>query len=173
MRAQLRRAMYDLVEEALVDSEITADLRDRYVDRRDGLIALIHPMDRVPKTWLLTRFAPRLSALLTKRNRGQDNPLRLRVAIHPGDVPYDETGWFGEDMDIAIDLLDAPVLKDQLRQTPAPLVVAVSDQIHRSVIRHGYDGIDESAFVPLIQLEVNGGQYRGWVHVPGESLQGF
>ncbi|MFD5829300.1 hypothetical protein [Lentzea sp. NPDC060358] len=162
--------MYDLVEQALVNSEITTDLRDRYVDRREGLIALVHPMDRVPKTSLLTKFVPWLSELLAERNQEQEHPLRLRVAIHPGDVPYDEAGWFGEDIDIAIDLLDALVAKDRSRQAPPSLVVVVSDQIHRSVIKHGYDGIDARLFEPLIKLEVGGGQCVGWVHVPGESL---
>jgi hypothetical protein len=166
--AQLRKAMVDLVERALVDSGFTADFRDRYVDRGDWLISLIHPTDRIPKTWLLTKFAPKLSHLLDERNAGQYYRLRLKAVIHPGDVTFDELGWFGQDLDIATDLLKAPALEDYLQQTSAPLVLVVSDQIHRSVIRHGYDGIDERAFAPLLRVEVNGEECRGWVHVPGE-----
>lgn len=167
MMALLRRAMFDLVDRALVDSGITADLRDRYVDRGEWLIVLIHPTDRIPKTWLLTKLVPRLRELLDERNAGQ-YPLWLRVVIHPGDVTCDELGWFGEDIDIATSLLKAPVLEEESRQLPAPLVLVVSDQIHRSVIRHGYDGIDERAFIPLPRVEVAGEECKGWVHVPGE-----
>lgn len=163
--ALLRKAMFDLVDQALVDSGVTPDLRDRYVDRGGWLMVLIHPTDRIPKTWLLTKFVPRLNELLEGHNARQFYPLRLRLVIHPGDVTCDELGWFGEDIDIATGLLTAPALEDRGEH----LVVVVSDQIHRSVIRHGYDGIDERAFVPLPRVEVAGEECRGWVHVPSES----
>ncbi|WP_053732233.1 hypothetical protein [Nocardia sp. NRRL S-836] len=160
----LRRAMFELVEQALVDSGVTADLRDRYVDRGDWLIVLVHPTDRIPKTWLLTRLVPRLKALLDERNDGQYYPLRLRLVIHPGDVTCDDLGWFGEDLDIAKRLLMASALA----RTSGPLVLVVSDQIHRSVIRHGYDGVDDWVFVPLPRVEPAGEECKGWVHVPDE-----
>lgn len=167
VKAQLRGDTYALVEQALQDSGSTVDLRDRFVDRFDGLTVLIHPADRFPKTWLLTRFAPRLRELLDERNAGQDHPLRLRIALHAGDVAVDDTGWFGVEIEIANRLLSATALKIRLQQTCAPLVLVVSEQIHRSVIRHGFPGIDRDAFIPLIELRVAGLDCRGWVHVPG------
>jgi hypothetical protein len=169
VKAQLRRDTYELFEQALLDSGSTTDLRDRYVDRVDGPMALIHPTDRFPKTWLLTRFAPRLRELLDERNSSQQHPLRLRIAIHAGDVACDDTGWFGDEIEIANRLLAAPALKIRLQQTSSPVVLVVSEQIHRSVIRHGDPGIDARAFTPLIKLQVAGLECRGWVHVPGES----
>jgi hypothetical protein len=170
VKAQLRRDTYEFFEQALVDSGGTTDLRDRYVDRVDGPMALIRPTDRFPKTWLLTRFAPRLRELLDERNSGAGHhPLRLRIAIHAGDVACDDTGWFGEEIEIANRLLAAPALKTRLQQTFSPVVLVVSEQIHRSVIRHGYPGIDARTFTPLIKLEVAGLECHGWVHVPGES----
>ncbi|SFR24824.1 hypothetical protein SAMN04488564_10891 [Lentzea waywayandensis] len=167
VKAHQRSDTYDLFEQALLDSGSTTDLRDRYVDRVDGPMALLHPSDSFPKTWLLTRFAPRLRALLDERNAGERQPLRLAVAIHSGDVACDYAGWFGEEIEIANRLLAAPALKARLQQTSSPLVLVVSEQIHRSVVRHGYDGIDAGAFTPLIELRVAGLQCRGWVHVPG------
>ncbi|MEU3644002.1 hypothetical protein AB0E59_11555 [Lentzea sp. NPDC034063] len=169
VKAQWRWDTYALVEQALLDSGSSTDLRDRYVDRVDGPMVLIHPADRFPKTWLLTRFAPRLRELLDDRNTDHRHPLRLAIAIHAGDVACDDTGWFGEEIEIANRLLAAPALKIRSQQTSSPLVLVVSEQIHRSVIRHGYDGIDASAFDPLITLKVAGLECRGWVHVPGES----
>jgi hypothetical protein len=169
-KAQLRWSTYELFEQAMLDSGITTDLRDPYVDRVDGPMALIHLTDRFPKTWLLTRFAPRLRELLDERNSGygQHHPLRLRIAIHAGDVTCDDTGWFGNEIEIANRLLAASALKARLRQTSSPVVLVVSEQIHRSVIMHGDPGIDARAFTPLIKLEVAGLECRGWVHVPGE-----
>ncbi|MEV6236969.1 hypothetical protein [Lentzea sp. NPDC051838] len=165
----LRGAMIELVDRALVETGVTPDFRDRPVDRGDWLIVLIHPTDRIPKPSLLTELVPRLRELVAERNVGQYYPLRLRVVIHPGDVTCDELGWFGEDINIATELLTAPALEDRLQRTSDPLVLVVSDQIHRSVIRHGYDGIDERAFIPLPRVEVAGEECKGWVHVPGES----
>jgi hypothetical protein len=167
VRAQLRWDTYQLFERALLHSESTTDLRDRHVDRGDGLMTLIHATDRFPKTWLLTRFAPRLRELLDERNADQPDPLRLRIAIHAGDVACDDAGWFGDEIEIANGLLAAPALRTRLQQNVSPVVLVVSEQIHRSVVRHGYDGIDPQAFTPLIKLQVAGLECRGWVHVPG------
>lgn len=165
MMGQLREAMVKLVDQALVDSGVIPEFRDRYVDRGGCLMVLIRPADRIPKTSLLTRLVPRLNGLLEEYNATQFYPLRLRIVIHPGDVTCDDLGWFGEDIDIATGLLAALALEDRAEH----LVLVVSDQIHRSVIRHGYDGIDVRAFIPLPRIEVAGEECKGWVHVPGES----
>ncbi|HUQ58492.1 hypothetical protein [Lentzea sp.] len=157
--------MVRLVDRALLDTEVIPELRDRYVDRGGCLMVLIRPTDRIPKTWLLTKFVPRLRELLETHNSVQLYPLRLKLVIHPGDVTFDELGWFGEDIDIATGLLTAPALEGRIEH----LVLVVSDQIHRSVIRQGYDGIDEQAFVPLPRVEVAGEECRGWVQVPDAS----
>ncbi|MGW6445751.1 hypothetical protein [Lentzea sp. NPDC055074] len=172
VKAQLRWDTYALVEQALLDSGSSTDLRDRYVDRVGGPMVLLHPTDRFPKTWLLTRFAPRLRRLLEERNAGQDHPLRLRIAVHTGDVACDDAGWFGEEIEIADRLLSAPALRLRFQQIASPLILVVSEQIHRSVIRRGYDGIDSGAYEQLISLRVAGLECRGWVHVPGEPPSG-
>lgn len=167
-KAWHRNGMYELFERALLDSGITHDLREQY-DRGDGVMALVHPSDRVPKTRLLDTFAPTLSELLEAHNNCQRHTFRLRVAIHAGDVHFDQRGTFGEDIDVTIRLLDHPGLKARLDQTSASLVLVVSEHIHRSVIRHGYDGIDVGSFEPLVRLEVADLTYLGWVQVPAEA----
>jgi hypothetical protein len=63
-------------------------------------------------------------------------------------------------------LLDAPRLKDRLRQVVTPLVVVGSEDIYWSIVQHEYDGIPASAFEPLVRVTVAGRRRRGWVHVP-------
>ncbi|HEU5470819.1 MAG TPA: hypothetical protein VFV67_09205 [Actinophytocola sp.] len=141
------------------------------LDRGDGAILAIHPVDHVPKTLLLTRFVPVLCALLAKHNEAAPEHgyrFRLRVALHAGEIHYDSRGLFGEDIDITCRLVDAPELKEKLRLTVAPLALAVSEGLYRSVIRHGYDGIDETAFEPLVRLDIGGRRQCGWVYVPGD-----
>lgn len=166
-KAGMRQVMYDLVEVALRMSRIGELHRDPLVDRGDGVLMLIHPVDQVPKTVPLNVFVPTLSSLLANYNRQQpDHGFRLRAALHAGEVHYDRRGPFGEAIDITCRLVDAPELKVTLEQTAAPLVMVVSDDIYRSVIRHGYDDIDDRTFEPLVQLDVGGNTHRGWIHLP-------
>ncbi len=53
-------------------------------------------------------------------------------------------------------------VKATLTRTTAPLVLAVSDHIYRSIIRHGYDGIDDQAFKPLVRIKLGGNIQHGW-----------
>ena len=130
----------------------------------------------MPKTLLLSPMIPALTTLLADRNAalpGGDRccrELRLRTVIHCGEVHYDGKGYFGEALDVAFRLLDAPRLKGCLRQAATPLVLVVSEEIYWSIIRHGYEGIPESGFNPLVRVAVAGRRHRGWVHVPVPGL---
>lgn len=170
-RAALRQDMYDLLEAALLDCNITEDLREPFYDRGDGGVTLLRPVDRLPKTLLLHTFIPTLNEMLEAHAATfAARAFRLRVAIHAGEVLFDDKGVFGEDVDITFRLLNAPALKSRLQQTEALLVLAISDDMHRSVVRHGYAGIDGRTFDPIIRLEMADRQYRGWVQVPAEAL---
>jgi hypothetical protein len=81
-------------------------------------------------------------------------------------VHYDGKGYFGEALDVAFRLLDAPPLKDCLRRAVTPLALVVSEDIYWSIVRHEYEGIPQSAFEPLLRVRVCGRRRQGWVHVP-------
>jgi hypothetical protein len=167
-KAWMRQAMYSLLEQALELTGIAEWHRDRMVDRGDGVLLPIQPVDDVPKTVLITTFIPALTELVAGHNmRRPEHRFRLRTAVHAGEIHYDSRGPFGEAIDVACRLVDAQELKDRLRQTDAPLVLAVSDDMYRSVIRHGYDGIDVRAFEPSVWFTVGGQRHHGWVYVPG------
>jgi hypothetical protein len=168
-KAALRADMYNLLEAALLECKITEDLREPFVDSGDGVLTMVRPVDGVPKTLLLRTFVPVLSAILAEHAAVHpERAFRLRVVVHSGEVHFDKQGIFGEDIDITFRLLNSPELKEWLRRSGAPLVLAVSDHIHRSVVRHGYDGIDGRSFEPAICLEVAGQRHTGWVQVPRE-----
>jgi hypothetical protein len=172
-RAVLREDLYDLLESALLTCEVTEDLHEPFYDRGDGAMIMVRPADRVPKTVLLNTFVPRLSEMLAEHAVvNPDRMFRLRLAIHAGEVHFDRRGTFGEDIDITFRLLNSWELKDRLERTEAQLVLAVSDHIHDSVIRHGYAGIDHRDFEPSIEVEVAGQPRRGWVQVPAETNTG-
>jgi len=172
LKADLRIKLYELFEAALRSAGINSHHRDQLIDRGDGLLMLIHPVDDVPKTLPLNRVIPALSQLLTDYNaslpvvRHPQRQLRLRAVLHAGEVHYDANGCFGEALDIAFRLLDASQVKQALQMTSAPLILVISDDIFKAVVRHGYDGIDPQAFDPFDGIQIAGHRYRGWVHVP-------
>jgi hypothetical protein len=111
-----------------------------------------------------------------KRRRQERNPLqsppieprilRVRAAVHAGEVHDDGRGFFGEDLDVAFRLLDAPELKKRLHGTGAPLALVASDYIYETIIRQGYDGIDAEEFLPFVTASVGGARRKGWIYLP-------
>ncbi len=166
-KAALRDAMYDLVTKALTASGIGADCRDPFIDRGDGILILIPPVDRVPKTLLLSSVIPTLHRLLTGYNaRHPEDQFRFRCVVHAGEVVYDSRGPFGETLDLAFRLLDAPEVKSALRRAAAPLVLVISDDLYRSVVRQHYSGIG-MPFEPAATVWIADTAHRGWLYVPG------
>jgi hypothetical protein len=104
--------------------------------------------------------------LLTQHNaRRPDVTCRLRVAVHCGEVHYDRHGPFGEAVDLTCRLVDAPELKARLRLGSESTVLAISDALYGSIVRHRYAGIDDTDYRPLIRIDLAGRPHRGWVLV--------
>ena len=126
VKAELRNKTYELFDAALCSAGIHKRHRDRYIDRGDGLLALIHPVEQAPKALLLNHAIPALNRLLTDYNASlphssrPQRQLRVRVVAHAGDVHYDANGCFGEALDVAFRLLDAIPVKKALRETSRP-----------------------------------------------------
>ncbi len=171
VKEELRQQVYRLVAEALAAAGIADHYCDPFTDRGDGILVLLRPADEFPKPFLLSRLMPALARLLDAYNSDispadQPRMMRLRAVIHAGEVHYDGKGFFGEDLDVAFRLLDAPRFKAHLRGGTAPLALVASDEIYRCVIRHGYDGIDGAEFLPLVTVNVADRRRKGWVHQP-------
>jgi hypothetical protein len=177
IKAELRNKSYELFDAALCSAGIHGGQRDRFIDRGDGVLALIHPVDQVPKALLLSHAIPSLNRLLTDYNESvpplsrPQRQLRVRVVIHAGEIHYDANGCFGEALDVAFRLLDASRVKRALREAGDPLILVISGDIYSSVVRHGYDGIDQQTFHPLVCVQIAGKRYRGWIHTPEQNTQ--
>jgi hypothetical protein len=174
VKGELRSKTYEMLDAALASAGIRQHHRDRFVDRGDGVLALIRPVDQAPKALLLNCVIPALSRLLAEYNASLPRAsralrqLRVRVVVHAGEVRYDANGCFGEALDIAFRLLDAARLKKMLRETAGSLILVISGEIYSSVVRHG-GGIDQHAFRPLVRVLVAGQRHVGWIHVPDEA----
>jgi class 3 adenylate cyclase len=171
VKEELRQQVYQLVLDALNKAGIDGQYCDPFTDRGDGVLVLVRPTDAIPKPLLLSRFIPALADLLSRHNdtipcEERSRFLRLRAVLHSGEVHYDGKGFFGEDLDVAFRLLDAPRFKAFLRHATGSIGLVVSDDIYWSVIRHGYDGINDHEFQPLVTVTIAGRRRKGWVHLP-------
>jgi hypothetical protein len=169
VKGELRRVIYELLAHSLEAVAITGDRLERLIDRGDGVLVLIRPHDDVPKTVLLGRLIPLLSTRLTEYNARAAQPalrIRLRVVVHAGEVREDSQGFYGEAIDVAIRLLDSRSVKRALKQTAAPLVLVVSDQIYSGVVCHGY--LAAETYAPL-RVSVGRSRQRGWVNIPAPA----
>jgi hypothetical protein len=167
-KGELRRYLYELLEQALKVAGITARHLEQHTDRGDGVLILIRPHDDVPKTVLLGQLIPMLVALLVEHNAAVAQPtlhLRLRAVVHAGEIHDDGKGFYGEDLDVAFRLLDAPTVKRALREAVAsPLVLVISEEIFSGIVRHGY--VDEGRYERCVHVQVAERRRRGRVHIP-------
>lgn len=175
VKAELRRKLYELFDRALCAAGIHEQHRDPFVDRGDGVLALVYPVDKVPKVLLLSTAIPALNQLLTDYNTNvpaegrPERLLRIRAVVHAGEVNYDANGCFGEALDLAFRLLDAAKVKKALKEATGSMVLVVSEDIHRCVVRHGYQGIDQGTFHQLVHVQVAEHRYPGWIQIPDRA----
>ena len=167
-KGELRRILYELLDRALEAAGIGARHREPYTDRGDSALILIKPHDDVPKTLVLGQLVPILTALLAEHNTSVTRPelrMRLRAVVHAGEVHEDDKGFYGDDLDAAFRLLEAPRLKKSLKvATASPLILVVSEEIFNGIVQQGY--LDGAVFEPLVRVRVGRRQRRGWVHIP-------
>jgi hypothetical protein len=175
VKEEHRELIYRLVMGALVIAGIDIQKCDPLTDRGDGILVLMHPTDDFPKPFLVSRLLPAIAGLLSAHNSvispaEESRILRMRAVVHAGEVHHDGNGFFGEDLDYAFRLLDAPRFKDHLKSGTSPLAVVASDSFYQAIIRHGYDGIDHGEFLPLVTVNVGNQRRKGWVHVPDSPI---
>jgi tetratricopeptide (TPR) repeat protein len=105
-------------------------------DRGDGVLVLA-PSES-PKAVLVESFPQRLVEALRDHNEGRapEEQIRLRLALHAGEVHYDEHGVTGASINLAFRLLNASRLKSTLAGSLGVLAVIVSSWFFEDVVRH-------------------------------------
>lgn len=166
-RLQLHRDLHGLYPTLLRRAGIPAD-QFVSVDTGDGVLLSID--GSVAKPRLLTRFVPDLARRLAAANasRCPAGQMRLRVAMHAGDVLADPAPIHGEAVILTARLLDADVLRACLRATVEPLAVIVSSTIYEEVVKHGYGGVVPGEYLPTV-AECKETRVDAWLHAPGDT----
>jgi hypothetical protein len=169
VKAGLRTMLYELFDAALRSEGISAHRRDRFTDRGDGLLALFDPADQ---TLVCRVVVPVFSQLVTSYNAGLPDPerrerqLRVRVVMHIGNVYDDGNGHFGQALDIAFRLLDAPRVKAALSTAHGPVLLVASSDIHDSLMP--CSGSTGHTCAP-VTTHVAGTERQGCIHIPAEA----
>ena len=165
-RLRLRRRLYELVRQTLAGAGIDPG-HGPQIDLGDGVMVLLDP--DLPTRRVLSVVIPRLVASLAEGNRRapSDEQLRLRVALHRGEVLIDAHGFVGGALVEASRLSNAAALRERLAATTADIGLIVSDQVWREPLESDPETLDPGTYHP-VAFTVHGVTTRAWVHVPGQ-----
>ncbi|MGW0777010.1 hypothetical protein ACWD01_25885 [Streptomyces sp. NPDC002835] len=168
MQLWLRERVYAITESAFTEAGLDHRSAPRPSDRGDGFFWLLP--GTVDRTDLTGRFVEVLNHRLRDhaRTSSEEGALRLRVALHQGDVARDGHGWAGAELNTACRLVDIDPLRSALASgTRAGLALAVSADWHRQIVRHDDPSVASETFrrVPFDAKEIQGAY--AWIRVPG------
>jgi hypothetical protein len=158
----IRDGLYRAMREAFGRAGIEWD-DCGHEDRGDGVFVLV-PAE-VPKGLLVESLPSALVAALRTHNGAHPGPeqIRLRMALHAGEVHYDEYGVTAAAVNLAFRLLDASALKTALARSPGVLAVIASSWFFEEVVRHS--AADASASRPF-EVAVKETTTIGWICLP-------
>jgi hypothetical protein len=156
----VRELMFRALDTAFAGSRVPAE-HVACEDRGDGALILVDPA--VPKEHLAGAFPARLAACLERHN-GTAAPgarVRLRVAMHAGEVHYDRHGVAGSAINLPFRLLEAGALKDALRNSAGVLAVIASEWFYKEVVTQ--NRTCEAAAYRRVRVSVKETRTPAWV----------
>lgn len=158
----IRDGLYRTVREAFQQVSIPWDAVE-HEDRGDGIFALLPP--QVPKGLLVEALPSALVAQLEAHNRAhaRQEQIRLRMALHAGEVNYDQHGATAASINLAFRLADAPPLKSALAGSPGVLAIIVSSWFFEEVVRHAATDVARYRQVRVAVKETN---TIAWIFLP-------
>jgi tetratricopeptide (TPR) repeat protein len=159
----IRAGLYRAMREAFARAGISWD-KCGHEDRGDGVFVLV-PAE-VPKGLLAGSLPSALVTALRAHNAGHPGPerIRLRMALHAGEVRYDEHGVTAASVTLAFRLLEAAALKAALAGSPGVLAVIVSSWFFEEVVRHSSVAL---TYRP-IEVAVKETTTTGWICLPDQ-----
>ncbi|WP_239311730.1 MULTISPECIES: TIR domain-containing protein [unclassified Frankia] len=160
-----RRGLREIVDEACGRTGIAADAI-QLQDRGDGFLGVVAVS--VPKATLAADFVRELRIALRAFNRTRNDTgrVRVRLALHHGDVIVDGTGFAGQPTIVAARLVDAPPVRQVLADAPSEdLALIVSDELYAATVAEQLRGLDPGEFRE-VTVEVPKFSGTAWVQVP-------
>ncbi|MGC7095175.1 ATP-binding protein [Amycolatopsis lurida] len=133
-------------------------------DRGDGVFVLAPA--HIPKAPFIEILPNALVTRLTQHNaaRPAEQRIRLRMALHAGEIVYDDHGATAESVNLTFRLLEASPLRTALARSEGVLAVIVSKWFFDEVVRHSEE-IDPATFRP-VRVVVKDTSAIGWLWLP-------
>jgi tetratricopeptide (TPR) repeat protein len=162
-RVVVRAGLYQVLRQAFEHAGLSWSDCGRE-DRGDGVFILA-PAE-IPKTPFVDALPGALVKALREHNAAHpaEAGIRLRMALHAGEVTYDQHGVTAAAVNLAFRLLDAAPFKSALAQSPGVLAVIVSGWFFDEVVRHSPAG-DADTYRP-IQVSVKETRTTAWISLP-------
>ena len=137
----VRHGLYRAMNEAFDEVDIPW-ANHYYEDRGDGMFILVS--SEVPKSLLVESLPSALVRALRRHNSAHSDPeqIRLRMALHAGEVSHDEHGVAGASINLTFRLLESSPIKKALNRSTGLLAVITSSWFYDEVVRHcAIDGL--------------------------------
>lgn len=163
----VRDGIYAVLRQAFDGARIAWDQCEA-LDRGDGAIVLV-PAD-FPKNRLVGKLPELLRAGLAEHNdaHGPRGRIRLRMALHAGEVYFDEHGPTSDSLVHVSRLVEARAAREALARSVGPLVVIVSEWFYGNVIRHDPDASPD--LYRAVRFETKETAGLAWIYVPGDDV---
>lgn len=162
----VRNGLYRVMQDAFHHAGIPwAD--DDHEDRGDGIFVLVSA--EVPKSLFVESLPYALVMALRTHNdtHPREERIRLRMALHAGEVNYDEHGATGASINLAFRLLEAAELKAALAGSAGVLALITSSWFFEEVVRHSI--ADANAY-RRVRVTVKETLATGWIHLPDHVM---
>ena len=161
----VRDGVYRALEEACRRAEIPWSTC-RYEDRGDGVFVLA-PAD-IPKSAFVDRVPQALVEALRDHNstHPQEEWIRLRMAVHAGEIYLDDHGATGNSINHAFRLLEARPLKSALAQSSGVLAVIASSYFYDEVVRHS--PAMNGQLYRQVEVSEKETDTIGWIYLPDQ-----
>jgi tetratricopeptide (TPR) repeat protein len=159
-RVAIRSSLYRILETTLTAADVPWGDCDCQ-NTGDGVLVVIPPA--VPKSVLTDSLPDRLTSELRTYNESCDGTqqIRLRLALHAGEVRYDAHGVVGTAVNHAFRLLDAKAFKTEFAGAEGPLGVITSSWFFEEVVRHS----DTSAEYRPIRVTAKETDTTAWIRL--------
>jgi hypothetical protein len=132
-------------------------------------VLLLAPSE-APKAVFVESFPQQLAEALRDHNEGRapEEQIRLRVALHAGEVRYDDHGVTAMSINLAFRLLDAPRLKSILGGSHGVLAVIVSSWFFEEVVRHSV--ASRPATYRPVRVKIKETSADAWICLPDQPF---
>lgn len=157
----IREALYRLLTESFRASGIPW-ASCIHEDRGDGVVVVIPA--HMPTITVVDPLIEQIRVRLRRHNRLSSHvaQVRLRLAVHIGEVYRDRHGLAGKAVNHLFRMLDADELRHALQLSESGLALIVSDYVYESVIDGGPSGVDPAAYSE-VTVKVKQFKARAWL----------